>query len=121
MGYTMIEYKGYLGLIDFDPESDSFHETIINIKDVITFYGSSVTELRQEMKRSIEVYLAFCREQGREPEAPCSGKQIIQTSPDLHRRIALNAARRRINLNTYYRRNLRTGCCNGIADCTATR
>ena len=38
----MIEYKGYIGMLDFDPELDSFHGTVININDVITFYGSSV-------------------------------------------------------------------------------
>lgn len=97
----MIEYKGYLGVVDFDPEIDSFHGAVINTNDVITFYGSSVAELREEMERSIEAYLEFCREEGREPEEPFSGKLIIQTTPELHRRIALNAARRHVNLNAY--------------------
>ena len=56
----MIEYKGYLGDFAFDPEIDAFHGTVININDVITFYGSSVTELREEMQKSIEEYFAFC-------------------------------------------------------------
>jgi len=97
----MIEYKGYIGVIEFDSEIDSFHGTVINTNDVITFYGSSVAELREEMRKSVDEYLKFCREQGREPEPPFSGKLIIQTSPDLHRRVALNAARRHVNLNTY--------------------
>ena len=65
---AMIEYKGYLGDFAFDPEIDAFHGTVININDVITFYGSSVTELREEMQKSIEEYLVFCQEQGREPK-----------------------------------------------------
>ena len=97
----MIEYKGYIGVIEFDSEIDSFHGTVINTNDVITFYGASVAELRQEMRKSVDEYLEFCRELGREPEPPFSGKLIIQTSPDLHRRVALNAARRHVNLNTY--------------------
>ena len=64
----MIEYKGYLGDVAFDPELDAFHGTVININDVITFYGSSVAELREEMQKSIEEYFAFCHEQGRECE-----------------------------------------------------
>ena len=97
----MIEYKGYIGLVDFDSEIDLFHGTVININDVITFYGSSVTELRQEMQTSIEEYIQFCQEEGKEPEVPYSGKLIIQTSPELHRRMALQAVRRRITLNAY--------------------
>jgi predicted HicB family RNase H-like nuclease len=97
----MIKYKGYIGVVDFDPESDSFHGTVINTSDVITFYGSSVAELRAEMQKSVEAYLEFCREQGRKPEAPFSGKLVIQTNPELHCRIALEAARRHMSMNTY--------------------
>lgn len=44
----MIEYKGYIGVVDFDPEIDIFHGTVINTHDVISFYGASVTELRTD-------------------------------------------------------------------------
>ncbi|MDI6791274.1 MAG: type II toxin-antitoxin system HicB family antitoxin [bacterium] len=97
----MIEYKGYIGVVEFDPEIDLFHGTVINTNDVITFYGSSVVELREEMRKSVEDYLEFCREQGREPEKPFSGKLSIQTSPELHRRVALEAAHRHVNINAY--------------------
>ena len=97
----MIEHKDFLGVVDFDLEIDSFHGTVINTNDVITFYGPSVTELREEMQKSIEEYIKFCREQGREPEGPFSGKLTIQTSPELHRRITLNAARRHVDLNSF--------------------
>ena len=97
----MIEYKGYIGVFEYDPEIESFHGTVVNTNDVITFYGSSVAELREEMQKSIEDYLKFCREQGREPEKPFSGKLMIQTNPQLHCRIAVEAARRHVSLNTY--------------------
>ena len=58
----MIEYKGYIGVVDFDPEIDLFHGTVINTQDVITFYGASVTELREEMQKSLEVYFEVCEE-----------------------------------------------------------
>ena len=70
----MIAYKGYIGTVNFDPEIDLFHGTVINTNDVITFYGASVTELRAEMQKSIEGYLEFCTEQGKAPEQPCSDR-----------------------------------------------
>ncbi|MCC7263367.1 MAG: type II toxin-antitoxin system HicB family antitoxin [Candidatus Latescibacteria bacterium] len=97
----MIEYKGYTGTFEFDPEGDTFHGTVINTSDIITFYGSSIAELRREMRRSVDEYLAFCQEQGRLPEKPFSGKLVLRTSPDLHRRIASQAARRRLSTNAY--------------------
>ena len=54
-------------------------------------------DLKQELKNSVEVYLAFCAEKGREPKKPYSGKLSIRTRPEIHRRIALEAARRRVN------------------------
>ncbi len=79
----MIEYKGYVGVFEFDSEINSFHGTVINTNDVITFYGSSVAALRREMKKSVEEYLEFCREQERGPEKPFSGKLMIRTDPEL--------------------------------------
>jgi predicted HicB family RNase H-like nuclease len=97
----MIEYKGYVGVFEFDEELGQFHGYVVNTQDVISFYGSSVEELRTEFKTSIEEYLAFCAEKGRDPEKPFSGNLSIRTSPDIHRRIAMLAARRRVSMNSF--------------------
>ncbi len=97
----MIEYNGYIGVIDFDPEIDLFHGAVINTQDVITFYGASVNELREEMQKSLEVYFQVCEEQGKNPDKPFSGKLTIQTSLELYSRIALNAARRQLEIDAY--------------------
>lgn len=64
----MIEYNSYIRVVDFDPEIDLFHGTVINIQDVITFYGASVTELREEMQKSLAVYFEVCKEQRKIPD-----------------------------------------------------
>ena len=64
----MIEYKGYIGVVDFDPEIELFHGTVVNTQDVITFYGASVAELRAEMQKSLEVYFEVCEEQRKVPD-----------------------------------------------------
>ena len=97
----MIEYKGYIGIFEFDPELDTFHGTVTNSNAVITFYGKSVAELRKEMCASVDEYLAFCQEEGRQPEKPFSGKLLLRTSPELHRRISLASARHGISMNIY--------------------
>ena len=37
----MIEYKGYIGKIEYDPEAKILHGDVINTRDVITFQGTS--------------------------------------------------------------------------------
>ena len=66
----MIEYKHYIGVVDFDLEIDLFHGTLVNTQNIVTFYGASVTELREEMQKSLEVYFQVCKEQGKVPGKP---------------------------------------------------
>jgi predicted HicB family RNase H-like nuclease len=87
----MMEYKGYLARIAFDNEANLFHGEVINIRDVITFQGHSVAELREAFKDSVEDYLAFCAERGEEPNQPFSGRVTVQLSPEQHRQILLAA------------------------------
>ena len=90
---TMMHYKGYEAVIEFDEEADIFHGEVINLRDVITFQGSSAMELKQAFANSIEDYLAFCAERGEEPDKPFSGQFVVRsrTDPpqgDLQRRAA---------------------------------
>jgi predicted HicB family RNase H-like nuclease len=87
----MMEYKGYLARIEFDDEANLFHGEVINIRDVVTFQGQSVDELRQAFEDSVEDYLAFCAERGEEPNRPFSGQLTVRLSPEQHRRVILAA------------------------------
>ncbi|MEE9368903.1 MAG: type II toxin-antitoxin system HicB family antitoxin [Pontiella sp.] len=57
-----MEYKGYIGKVEFDDDANIFHGEIINLRDVVTFQGESVTELREAFKDSVDDYLEFCAE-----------------------------------------------------------
>ncbi len=87
----MMEYKGYLSHTEFDDESDIFHGEVINIRDVITFQGKSVDELRKAFKESVDDYLEFCAERGQEPDKPFSGRFTVRLLPEQHRKVVLAA------------------------------
>jgi hypothetical protein len=40
----MMEYKGYMGIVEYDDEAKIFHGDIINTRDVITFQGTTVVD-----------------------------------------------------------------------------
>jgi hypothetical protein len=42
----MIQYKGYMGKVEFDDEADIFHGELIGLRDVITFQGKTVDEVK---------------------------------------------------------------------------
>lgn len=87
----MMEYKGYLAHVEFDAEAEIFYGEVVNTRDVITFQGGSVGELRQAFEDSVEDYLAFCAERGEEPEKPFSGRFTVRLTPEGHRRVVLAA------------------------------
>ncbi len=53
------------------------------------------------MAESIEFYLDWCQERGKDPEKPFSGKFLIRTNPDTHSRAAIAAAKMGMSLNKY--------------------
>jgi predicted HicB family RNase H-like nuclease len=97
----MIEYKGYTGIFEFDPSIDAFHGRIIGLQDVVTFQGRSLEELRREMAESVEDYLEFCAEVGKEPERPYRGEFLVRTTPELHRAAAIEAEASGMSLNAW--------------------
>ena len=96
-----MEYKGYFGKVEFDDEANIFHGEIINLRDVITFEGETVEELRKAFHDSVEDYLEFCAERGEDPEKPYSGKFIVRVDPELHKTIAIQARKTGESLNTW--------------------
>lgn len=102
----MMEYRGYIATVEFDNEADIFHGEVINLRDVITFQGKSVEELRQAFKDSIEDYLDFCATRNEEPERPFSGKFSLRIDPNLHRRISIQARLAKKSLNHWINETL---------------
>ncbi len=74
-------YKGYTGKFDYDSEVDTFHGEVLHLSDVITFQGRSIDELKQSLADSVEDYLEFCAEEGRQPRKPFSGRFNSRISP----------------------------------------
>lgn len=98
---TTMHYKGYEAVIEFDENADTFHGEIVNLRDVVTFQGSSASDLKKAFAESVEDYLDFCRERGEEPEKPFSGQFVVRTEPVLHKAISSAARRAGISLNKW--------------------
>ena len=81
----MMEYKGYRAEVIFDDHAGHFHGSVVDTRDVVTFVGESVEELRREFKISVDDYLAFCSERGKEPDKPYSGEISFKVSSNVHR------------------------------------
>jgi predicted HicB family RNase H-like nuclease len=82
-----MEYKGYTaGPISFDPEDGTFSGVVLGVKDVIHFEGTTAEEVLASFRTGIDDYLALCGERGEEPDKPFSGKILVRTDPERHRK-----------------------------------
>lgn len=97
----MMEYQGYLGKVDYDDEAGLFHGEVLNIRDVITFQGSSVAELKKAFRDSIDDYLAFCAKRHEQPDKPLSGQFVARIGPELHRKVTQAAGQAGKSLNAW--------------------
>ena len=104
----MMEHKGYLGKVEFDDEAAIFHGEVINTRDVITFQGASVSELKQAFHDSVDDYLAFCQERGEAPDKPFSGQFVTRITPELHRQVNAAAAVSGKSLNAWVTEQLQS-------------
>jgi predicted HicB family RNase H-like nuclease len=102
----MMEHKGYIGKVEFDPDARIFHGEVVGIRDVVTFQGESVAELEKAFKDSVDDYLAFCRERGEKPDKPCSGQFVVRIPPELHRRVNMLAGASGKSLNAWVAEHL---------------
>jgi predicted HicB family RNase H-like nuclease len=98
---NLMTVDGFHARIDYDAETDQFRGEILGLNGGADFYGSNPEELRQEFKRSLDVFLEVCREKGIEPRRQYSGKFNLRIPPHLHEQLALFAQASNKSLNAF--------------------
>ena len=63
-------YRGYIAWYAHEPQDDVMYGRIAGIHDVITFVAPTLEEMEHEFHVSVDDYLSFCAEKGREPDPP---------------------------------------------------
>lgn len=97
----MMEYRGYRGVVVYDDEAGLLHGEVVDTRDVITFQGSSVSEVQQAFRDSVDEYLTICSERGRSPDRPYSGRIALRLPSQVHRAAATAARTERKSLNAW--------------------
>jgi len=97
----MMEYKGYIGKVEIDEEVGILYGEVINVRDVITFEGTTVEEVQQAFRESVDDYIEFCAQRGESPEKPFSGKFVVRLPAELHRKAYIQAKLKDKSLNSW--------------------
>ena len=99
-------YKGYLGSVAYSEKDNVFFGKIEGINGLVNFEGESVKELTDAFHQAVDDYLAYCKDEGIEPDKSYSGILNIRLTPTIHRKIAMLARQAGQTLNSYIKETL---------------
>ena len=86
-----MKYKGYSARIEYSDEDECFVGRVAGIRDIITFHGESVEEIRQAFVEAMDFYLETCATRGDSPNKPYSGKLFLRVPPEVHAAVTIAA------------------------------
>lgn len=89
---NILSYKSFTAKIEYSADDEVFFGRLLGVKDIVTFHGTTVRELRTAMKETVEFYLEVERQTGESPKKRYSGKVMLRLPNKLHEKIAESAA-----------------------------
>ncbi len=108
MKSNTMEYKGYIGSVEFSEADSLFYGRVQGVRALISYEGTAAKDLVEEFHGAVDDYLALCEEEGIEPEKSYKGSFNIRISPELHRQAALYAMAQQVSLNSVVERALKS-------------
>lgn len=95
---TML-HKGYTARVEYDERDNILVGRILGIRDIISFHGETVKQLRTQFEHAVKDYLLDCQAEGVTPEKPASGKLLLRVTPEIHGRalVAAQASGKSLN------------------------
>lgn len=87
---SLMLYKGYYGSCEISVEDDCLFGKIEYIRDLISYEGTTVSEIKKAFHEAVDEYLEDCEKLGREPSKPFKGSFNIRIGEELHRKTVLS-------------------------------
>ena len=97
-----MEYKGYVGSVEFSESDGVFFGKVQGIRSLISYEGTNAKELVSDFHGAVDDYLAICKAEGTAPETPYKGSLNVRfKNSDVHRRAAIYAIQHEQSLNSF--------------------
>lgn len=57
-----VEYKGYVGSIEYDPEDNIYYGKLLDIDDLVNYHADDIIELERIYHEAVDDYIEFKKE-----------------------------------------------------------
>ena len=99
---NIMEYKGYIGSVEFSETDEVFYGKVQGIRSLISYEGTNASELISDFHGAVDDYLALCAEEGKAPETAYKGSLNVRfKNSDIHRRAAIYSITHHQSINSF--------------------
>ena len=98
---NIMEYKGYVGSVEFSENDGVFYGKVQGIRSLISYEGTNAKELVSDFHGAVDDYLILCEEEGTAPEIAYKGSFNIRIGSERHKRAAIYAMAHQQTLNAF--------------------
>ena len=99
---NVMEYKGYIGSVEFSEEDGVFYGKVQGIRSLISYEGTNAKEFVSDFHGAVDDYLLLCEEEGTAPEVAYKGSFNVRfKNKENHRRAAIYAINHNQSLNSF--------------------
>lgn len=88
---SMMRYKGYSAVIEYDDDDEIFFGNLAGIRDGVGFHADTVADLKAAFHEAVDDYIETCAKIGKSPDKPYSGNLMLRVDPKVHANAALAA------------------------------
>ena len=106
LNMNTMTYKGYLGSVNYSDKDQVFFGKVEGINSLVNFEGESVKELTAAFHEAVDDYLAYCQDEGIEPDKSYTGMLNGRLTPAIHRQIAMLVLQAGVSINAYIKEAL---------------
>lgn len=96
-----IQYKGYIGSVEFSETDGIFYGKVMGIRSLISYEGETAKELLDDFHDAVDDYLKDCTAEGKTPEVAFKGSFNIRLSPELHKKLFIYTTAHQMSMNKY--------------------
>jgi predicted HicB family RNase H-like nuclease len=101
-----MEYKGYVGSVEFSESDGLFFGKVIGIRGLISYEGTTAKTLIKNFHEAVDDYLVLCEERSEAPEKAYKGSFNVRVSPQLHKQAVISATTKGVSLNSFVEKAL---------------
>ena len=97
-----LNYKEYSGTIEYSEADNCFYGKVLGMsRDRITYEGESASELLDDFKGAIDMYLEHCQTKGIKPEKSYNDMLYILIPAEVQSRVAKYAETNGTSINSF--------------------